>query len=64
MVQGPGLSDQIGGTDPLKDNLPLEVRRRLQKGVGMGHWGGPMREYYCLVLRDSADGALTLLSCC
>ena len=25
VVRGPGLSDQIGGTDPLKDNLPLEV---------------------------------------
>lgn len=25
VVRGPGLSDQIGGTDPLKDNLPLLV---------------------------------------
>ena len=26
-VSGPGLSDAITGTDPLKDNLPLQVRR-------------------------------------
>ena len=25
VVRGPGLSDQISGTDPLKDNLPLQV---------------------------------------
>ena len=25
VVRGPGLSDQISGTDPLKDNLPLLV---------------------------------------
>ncbi len=24
-VSGPGLSDAITGTDPLKDNLPLQV---------------------------------------
>ena len=64
VVRGPGLSDQIGGTDPLKDNLPLEVRRGVRKGVGMGHRGVPMGEYYFLALCDSADGALTLPSCC
>jgi hypothetical protein len=26
VVRGPGLTDQISGTDPLKDNLPLLVR--------------------------------------
>lgn len=25
VVRGPGLTDQIGGTDPLRDNLPLLV---------------------------------------
>lgn len=25
VVRGPGLSDAITGTDPLKDNLPLQV---------------------------------------
>ena len=25
-VRGPGLSDAISGTDPLRDNLPLRVR--------------------------------------
>jgi 2,3-bisphosphoglycerate-independent phosphoglycerate mutase len=25
VVRGPGLSDAISGTDPLKDNLPLQV---------------------------------------
>ena len=28
-VSGPGLSDAISGTDPLKDNLPLQVCRGL-----------------------------------
>ena len=33
VVRGPGLSDQISGTDPLKDNLPLQVgARRGQAG--------------------------------
>jgi len=26
VVRGPGLSDAISGTDPLKDGLPLRVR--------------------------------------
>lgn len=26
VVRGPGLSDAISGTDPLRDNLPLRVR--------------------------------------
>ena len=26
VVSGPGLSDDVSGTDPLKDNLPLQVR--------------------------------------
>lgn len=25
VVSGPGLSDDVSGTDPLKDNLPLQV---------------------------------------
>lgn len=25
-VRGPGLSDAVSGTDPLRDNLPLRVR--------------------------------------
>ena len=25
VVAGPGLSDSISGTDPLRDNLPLKV---------------------------------------
>ena len=25
VVSGPGLSDDVTGTDPLKDNLPLQV---------------------------------------
>ena len=25
VVSGPGLSDEVSGTDPLKDNLPLQV---------------------------------------
>lgn len=28
VVRGPGLSDAISGTDPLRDNLPLLVRAR------------------------------------
>jgi hypothetical protein len=36
----------------------------VRKGVGMGHRGVPMGEYYFLALCDSADGALTLPSCC
>ena len=27
VVSGPGLSDEVSGTDPLKDNLPLQVSR-------------------------------------
>jgi len=26
VISGPGLSDEVSGTDPLKDNLPLQVR--------------------------------------
>ena len=29
VVRGPGLSDAISGTDPLKDNLPLQARRHV-----------------------------------
>lgn len=25
VVSGPGLSDEVTGTDPLKDNLPLQA---------------------------------------
>lgn len=25
VVRGPGLTDQVSGTDPLRDNLPLQV---------------------------------------
>ncbi len=28
VISGPGLSDEVSGTDPLKDNLPLQVRCR------------------------------------
>ena len=34
VVRGVGLSDQISGTDPLRDNLPLLVRGRLVELVG------------------------------
>lgn len=27
-VSGPGLTDNISGTDPLKDNLPLQVSQQ------------------------------------
>lgn len=30
VVSGPGLSDDVSGTDPLKDNLPLQVSMTLQ----------------------------------
>ena len=26
VISGPGLSDEVSGTDPWKDNLPLQVR--------------------------------------
>ena len=32
-VSGPGLSDDVSGTDPLKDNLPLQVSSRFKEGV-------------------------------
>ena len=28
VISGPGLSDEVSGTDPLKDNLPLQVSSR------------------------------------
>lgn len=41
VVRGPGLSDQIGGTDPLKDNLPLLVsRKELWRDVDSYEWPG------------------------
>ncbi|KAF6224680.1 hypothetical protein HO173_012921 [Letharia columbiana] len=30
VVSGPGLSDEVSGTDPLKDNLPLQVSKPLK----------------------------------
>ena len=35
VVRGPGLADQIGGTDPLKDNLPLLVSERFDAVLGI-----------------------------
>ena len=33
VVRGPGLSDAISGTDPLKDNLPLQVGSLIAFGL-------------------------------
>ena len=36
VISGPGLSDEVSGTDPLKDNLPLQVTAALL--VSLLHW--------------------------
>lgn len=40
VVRGPGLTDRIGGTDPLKDALPLLVSRAGLLRLARGHGGG------------------------
>ncbi|GAB4817188.1 hypothetical protein N2152v2_004234 [Parachlorella kessleri] len=37
VVRGPGLSDAISGTDPLRDNLPLQVVRPLDDSPEAAH---------------------------
>ncbi len=33
VVSGVGLSDEVSGTDPLKDNLPLQVSSKLHVNI-------------------------------
>lgn len=37
VVRGPGLTDQISGTDPLKDNLPLQIAAPLDATPEAAH---------------------------
>ncbi|KAK9817062.1 hypothetical protein WJX72_008993 [[Myrmecia] bisecta] len=43
-VRGPGLSDAISGTDPLKDNLPLQVVKALDGSVEAIHTAAVVNE--------------------
>lgn len=53
VVRGPGLSDQISGTDPLKDNLPLQVGCRPPAARSRPASGGPA------TLRHAAPGCVS-----
>jgi 2,3-bisphosphoglycerate-independent phosphoglycerate mutase len=40
VVRGPGLSDAVTGTDPLKDGLPLQASARARPLPGLKGWAG------------------------
>lgn len=44
VVRGPGLSDQISGTDPLKDNLPLGQAAPLDGSLEAAHTAAVVNE--------------------
>ncbi|KAL4448400.1 hypothetical protein ABPG75_005619 [Micractinium tetrahymenae] len=44
VVRGPGLADQISGTDPLKDNLPLQRSQALDGSPEAAHTAAVVNE--------------------
>ncbi|KAL0023909.1 hypothetical protein WJX79_009725 [Trebouxia sp. C0005] len=44
VISGPGLSDEVSGTDPLKDNLPLQVSRPVSATAQAQHTAAVVNE--------------------